>query len=1155
MRASEVEICSDTDAESETGAAGANIATNDALSSELRTIDLNRVSVRHRASSMKSKADDEREVQDGKFPTTSKRQPVEQRKVSVNSATSYPTPSPSSSYHGDSDDAENALGQPGPGFENDGFDTVLESEGFTMIDLGTIPSARQYLSSPSDNRSVDDLQSVDQIPPQIYMPPGEIAGGSENDVASSQPSTVQAPVSEPMLDTDETELSSTVPSSPPVMEKSASLLLVPSSSSSGGMVRKVTPQTYSSPKLPSPPKQNARRMPQHNHRGSSGAVFAGIALQEVVSPSQPNISAPSQGKDVSSQALGPNRDEPLFEGFDTGTKRELRAGLRFGEELAKRQSSSPPARTSSSYSSTWSQSQTNELESDLSRKPYTASRHRPETKVWRGENLVQRTPIQSSTSAAQQGSAPENFSARTPLNPASKIGQQSILDTQARREREWQLEREAVSRQIQNASESQVIVIDSDDEDELPRTAQEESAAEAEIHPVVADLEENDDDEEDIWLQEAKNSSSPTSHPAAETLDQPSGLKEAEELQPREPVIIEVKNRQRRSLIPSPWKRGDEIDINPSMEQSTFLSTRTEEMSGLMFWKESESRIKFGDGEIQRQKLRQRNTSGTFDIDLMAGTPKKERISENESMEMTDAEHEDEGITIADEPQDENTGLSITDSVNESTPQATEGNQEVLDSSIEVGVSETMSSPFHPVRIPVNFNDSSIVTTPTPVRPQAQRPAASGSESTSTSSPPRPPTPRSALKGSRGNFDQHQRMGTDTPAVVRRVIFSERSRGVDVDGLESSFSMRSSSDDGDDAGTFAADIGVQLNRELRAAHDAEEEYVDQEEEESRGEEEATDISVEVESDRRETGHHGSLRASMDGADDASEGTPRSLTASVKGDANVKTAQGWGGWLWGSSKRQPTTSTQTAESEPIDMNARSMSTATRTTKPVTDQQRQPASHHQEWERTKSSIPSSSSRRPNHIAKSTASLPLPSYLLPPSYPSDPLRSATSSPPLTMRGKFTNTHFRTLHIIYRKSLRPKFHAPARETIRPEIVALRGMEMVIDESEHATAAHDGQGDADGFEFTFTISDAECAVLERFMQEVEFGHGWWAGRKVRGHGHREAEEDDAANTAGDVAPCWGWSAEQLATWLCRIVVGEVVREEERKAKVRAERR
>jgi hypothetical protein len=110
-------------------------------------------------------------------------------------------------------------------------------------------------------------------------------------------------------------------------------------------------------------------------------------------------------------------------------------------------------------------------------------------------------------------------------------------------------------------------------------------------------------------------------------------------------------------------------------------------------------------------------------------------------------------------------------------------------------------------------------------------------------------------------------------------------------------------------------------------------------------------------------------------------------------------------------------------------------------------------------------------------------LPSYLLPPSYPSDPQRSPTT--PLALSGTFTNSHFRTLHIIYRKSL--KLHAPAVGAIRPEIVALWGLKIEIDES--------GNGVERGV-FYWKVGDGERKVLERFVQEVEFSHEFSQGGK-----------------------------------------------------------
>jgi hypothetical protein len=70
------------------------------------------------------------------------------------------------------------------------------------------------------------------------------------------------------------------------------------------------------------------------------------------------------------------------------------------------------------------------------------------------------------------------------------------------------------------------------------------------------------------------------------------------------------------------------------------------------------------------------------------------------------------------------------------------------------------------------------------------------------------------MKGSRQNFGMALGGNNDrpnTPTIVKKVVFSERSRGVDVDGLESSFSMRSGSSN-EDSATGA--VEMQLGREL-----------------------------------------------------------------------------------------------------------------------------------------------------------------------------------------------------------------------------------------------------------------------------------------------------------------------------------------------------
>jgi hypothetical protein len=152
----------------------------------------------------------------------------------------------------------------------------------------------------------------------------------------------------------------------------------------------------------------------------------------------------------------------------------------------------------------------------------------------------------------------------------------------------------------------------------------------------------------------------------------------------------------------------------------------------------------------------------------------------------------------------------------------------------------------------------------------------------------------------------------------------------------------------------------------------------------------------------------------------------------------------------------------------------------------------------WVATKSSIVSS--RRSSPKGKGG----LPSFLRPPSYPSDPVRDV--SVPLATSGDFTDVHFRTLHIIYRKSLRRSFHAP--DSIRPRLQKMVGEKFSCEEGEY------------GY-FVWEVDQDAVIVLERFMMEVELG---WEGK-------------------GKVD--WEWSERELCGRLFRIIVGEEVRREQ----------
>lgn len=86
------------------------------------------------------------------------------------------------------------------------------------------------------------------------------------------------------------------------------------------------------------------------------------------------------------------------------------------------------------------------------------------------------------------------------------------------------------------------------------------------------------------------------------------------------------------------------------------------------------------------------------------------------------------------------------------------------------------------------------------------------------------------MKGSRQSFGIALGGNNDrsnTPTIVKKVVFSERSRGVDVDGQASSFSMRSGSLNED---SVTGAVEMQLERELAVDERGDEDHGDEKKE-------------------------------------------------------------------------------------------------------------------------------------------------------------------------------------------------------------------------------------------------------------------------------------------------------------------------------------
>lgn len=296
----------------------------------------------------------------------------------------YPTPT-SSSLVDDDLTQSSRQGQRNPGRKLDvgpvvddptdhhrEFDTIVESEGFSMVSLDTLPSAKQG--------GLGSILSSAKGPPKAFSESKRVTP----------------------LDTEKLRASNT-------HSDAATNTSIATSTSLRGSQH--TPAVATIPS--SVPARPGPRGQSHSKRKRTfpslvRVIRAGLALQGVLrghrSDADPptTFSSPTE-RDISADLDGPRqRLEHLFGDFGAETQRELRAGLRFGEQLVRRRM---------------------EIER-LQRK--------------------QNRPRQSMD--ANGGSLRANGSTTGRV-------QQEI---------HWQRERETVSRQIENANPRQVIVIESD---------------------------------------------------------------------------------------------------------------------------------------------------------------------------------------------------------------------------------------------------------------------------------------------------------------------------------------------------------------------------------------------------------------------------------------------------------------------------------------------------------------------------------------------------------------------------------------------------------------------------------------------------------------------------------------------------------------------
>ncbi|KAL8765838.1 MAG: hypothetical protein Q9209_007197 [Squamulea sp. 1 TL-2023] len=354
------------------------------------------------------------------------------------------------------------------------FDSIMESEGFSMVSVTSLPSAQ----GSSGIRAVSNLSPMES---SLSSPKRQVtpAGTSKS------------------------------PSPPPL----------PKVGNAQQSVRELDNPTSGTPRL-------------------ARVVRAGIALQGVLSPARqrhpPAALAPwlDHSSPMSLTTSPKERLDELFNGFGPGTRRELRAGLRLGEELAKRQHPGTYSSPQPVHEDVFAPNlevrypklpETNKYSLKIPDTVMTTSPSCSNTQLpspARSEVVVEGDRMRWSFDTLQWNDVQNGLAKVTAVAASCAEGKSSpISQSLLEKEAQFQREREAISKQIQQANSSQVIVIEGNDEDQTSVDA-------------------TYDDDRDIWQEEAQNSGARQST---------SGIP---------PIFLHKEPRKsRRSQIPSPWMR------------------------------------------------------------------------------------------------------------------------------------------------------------------------------------------------------------------------------------------------------------------------------------------------------------------------------------------------------------------------------------------------------------------------------------------------------------------------------------------------------------------------------------------------------------------------------------------------------------------------
>lgn len=392
-----------------------------------------------------------------KMPSPTRERAILSSRASRNTNTAspqsrtYPTPTPTSSLadeenqtrQADSDhftrtETDHAETDPveDPADEYDEFDTIMESEGFTMISLDTLPSAKQhgFGSSATTNSGPKPKEVGERLRRKLPGTIQDLRGDSRAEKASSPVTTG--------LDSGLYKIPSTH-----IPEKYTAHAIERQS------VNYVNEIAY--PELPaaSSPAKSTIVPKKRTLTSLAKLVRLSLALQGPFKPQQDEWSGKSNARHKR------RRLEGVFSTFNAETQRELRAAMGLGQELAMRRMLAEEEKAAAiAADHAAARREEERLEEEQGEQEEQEERQYNGFNDEESEEQDQDRPFEDEIKKQERYIQPS----RSSLN--NFIQQSPVSPQKAQREAQWQLEREAVSRQAQTAANSQsVVYIDSDD--------------------------------------------------------------------------------------------------------------------------------------------------------------------------------------------------------------------------------------------------------------------------------------------------------------------------------------------------------------------------------------------------------------------------------------------------------------------------------------------------------------------------------------------------------------------------------------------------------------------------------------------------------------------------------------------------------------------